>query len=363
MAIDLPAPTRSRRRSLLEHELHQIVEKEVCAVGDDEFDVGPTAIKSEGFAVDEVRNVVHRAVEAVQNGNEDKLTSDLLSRTAEKLQGERHEELQSEAVAGLFDAPNTTFEDIGGLKRAKQEIRKAVQKPDAWETAYEQWGVSPGKNILLYGLPGTGKTMLARAAANETDRAFIPVNAADVKAGMDELFTHARRNAPSLVFLDEFDSIGGRRGHINHTSDDVVNALLSELDGLGAKADVVVIAATNRPEVLDPALLRPGRFGEHIEVDDPDDEALREIVRLHTAEVPTAEDVTTGWFVESVDVDTGAEVKSICDRAVENALAAADTDDPTMVTVTRDAVLQAASQLATDRVEHSEPAPLEPTFQ
>ena len=350
MTIELPAPTRSRRRSILQQELDQVMTDQACPIATDGVAVGSTAIKTEGFATDTVRNVVHRTVDQVQRGEYSELTGAALEQTAEQVRAEQHNELQHKLLADLFDAPDTTFADIGGLEQAKREIKKSIQQPQEWRETCERWDVSPAKNILLYGPPGTGKTMLARAAANVTDRSFIPVKAADISQGIDELFEIARSNAPSIIFFDEFDSIGGRRGDISHTSDNVVNSLLSELDGLGEEADVVMIAATNRPHVIDEALLRPGRFGEHIEVPKPCQMTIKKIFEIHIAEVPTDETVTADWFSETVTVETGAEVETICNRAVSIALEGSSQSDPADITVSQSDLRAAAERFITDRI-------------
>jgi ATP-dependent 26S proteasome regulatory subunit len=339
MVIEVPAPTRSHRRELFTDEIDHLAAESLDSVDTEHIDVDDAAIKTEGFSVEEVRNVVHRTVEQVERGTHESLTGELLRETAEQLNSERHEELSSSLVADMFEAPKTNWDDIGGLENAKREIQKSINQPHGW-------------NILLYGPPGTGKTMLARAAANDTDRSFIPVKAADVGNGVDELFDLARRNSPSVVFFDEFDSIAGRRGAMNHTSDDVVNSLLSEIDGLGEEdADVMVIAATNREGVLDPAICRPGRLHKHIEVAEPDAADIADIVQIHMADMQTSEQVTAEWVSNTVEVTTGAEIAAICERAETNALTdASGGNDAQSVSVAKRHFLAAEEQFWSDRV-------------
>ncbi len=200
--------------------------------------------------------------------------------------------------------PSVTYEDIGGVRAAKRELIRAVEWPLRHPDLFSALQTEPPRGVLLYGPPGTGKTMLAKAVANATDANFISVKGPEVldkyvgesEAAVRKLFEKARQNAPAVVFFDEIDAIAPRRGQEYGTQavERVVSQLLTELDGLEPLEDVVVLGATNRPDVIDPAILRPGRFERLVEVPLPDREARQEIFRVHTDSVP----------MQGIDLDT-----------------------------------------------------------
>jgi len=180
----------------------------------------------------------------------------------------------------LIEAPNVRWKDIGGLEDVKQELQEAVEWPLKYPQSFKRLGVTPPRGILIYGPPGTGKTLLAKAVASESEANFIPVKGPELlskwvgesEKAVREIFKKARQTAPTIIFFDELDSIAPRRGisSDSHVSERVVNQLLTEIDGLESMNDVVIIAATNRPDMLDTALLRPGRFDRIILTPVPD---------------------------------------------------------------------------------------------
>jgi len=194
--------------------------------------------------------------------------------------------------------PSVTYEDVGGVREAKRELVRTVEWPLRYPELFDALQTEPPRGVLLYGPPGTGKTMLAKAVANATDANFISVKGPEVldkyvgesEAAVRKIFEKARQNAPAVVFFDEVDAIAPRRGqeYGTHAVERVVSQLLTELDGLEPLEDVVVLGATNRPDVIDPAILRPGRFERLVEVPLPDREARREIFEVHTEAVPMA---------------------------------------------------------------------------
>ncbi|MBS3136353.1 AAA family ATPase [Candidatus Woesearchaeota archaeon] len=196
----------------------------------------------------------------------------------------------------LIEIPNIKWKDIGGLEEVKQELKEAVEWPLLHPESFRRMGVKPPKGILLYGVPGAGKTMLAKAVASETQSNFILVKGPELlskwlgesEKAVREVFKKARQTSPTIIFFDEIDSLAPKRGldGDNHGSDRVVNQLLTEIDGLEEMHDVVIIAATNRPDIMDPALLRPGRFDRIVLVTPPDDKSREEILRVHTKDMP-----------------------------------------------------------------------------
>jgi len=227
----------------------------------------------------------------------------------------------------LVQVPDIKWEDIGGLENAKQELREAVEWPLKYPESFEKFGVTPPKGVLIYGPPGTGKTLLAKAVANESQANFIAVKGPELlskwvgesEKGVREVFRKARQTAPTVIFFDEIDSIASARAGTTTDSgvtQRVVNQLLTEIDGLEELQDVAVIAATNRVDIMDPALLRPGRFDRHVKVDDPDEKARLEIFKVHTKDMPLADDVDLKYLAKNTEKYVGADIEAVCREAV-----------------------------------------------
>lgn len=232
----------------------------------------------------------------------------------------------------IVETPNTSWSDIGGLDNTKQALKEAVEWPLQKAEAFLRLGIRPPKGILLYGPPGTGKTLLAKAVAKESEANFINIKGPtllskwvnDSHAAIRKIFEKARQVAPCIIFFDEFESIGGRRHDTENASSNehlkVVNQLLAELDGLENLKDVTVIAATNRPDMIDPALLRTGRFDRVILVDLPDKESREKIFEVHLRNTPLAKDVSKKELVERSEGFVGADIEGIVKEAAINAL-------------------------------------------
>src|SRR3990167_454587 len=195
----------------------------------------------------------------------------------------------------LVEIPNIRWEDVGGLDDTKRDLKESVEWPLKHPNAFKRLGIKPPRGILLYGPPGTGKTLLAKAVANESQSNFILVKGPELlnkyvgesEKGVRKIFEKARQTAPTIVFFDEVDSIAPRRGtDSNKVTERIVNTMLGEIDGLEELNDVVVIAATNRPDMIDPALLRPGRFDRTIMINVPDEKARLNILKIHTKDMP-----------------------------------------------------------------------------
>ncbi|MCT8337730.1 proteasome-activating nucleotidase [Methanoculleus sp. Afa-1] len=230
-------------------------------------------------------------------------------------------------VMELDEQPSVTFEQVGGLKEEIEEVREAVEYPLTKPEIYERVGVEPPKGILLYGPPGTGKTLIAKAVARQSKARFIRMSGSElvhkyIGEGAQlvrELFILARERAPAIVFIDEIDAIGSMRTNDGTSGSAEVQRtlmqLLAEMDGFGNRGNVRIMAATNRIDMLDPALLRPGRFDRIIQVQLPDAGARLEILKIHTAKMTLAESVDLFEIAELAENTTGAELQAICREA------------------------------------------------
>ncbi len=226
----------------------------------------------------------------------------------------------------LIEKPTTKWSDIGGLEKIKAELKETVEWPLNHADAFKKLGINPPKGVLLYGPPGTGKTLLAKAVANESEANFISIKgpelismwAGESEKGIRKIFEKARQASPTIIFFDEIDSMAGRRGSEqggSKVTERMVNQLLSEMDGLEEMNDVVVIAATNRPDILDPALLRPGRFDRIVMAEVPDKKAREEIFKVHTQKMSTGKDVSLKKLAAETNGYTGSDIESICREA------------------------------------------------
>ena len=231
----------------------------------------------------------------------------------------------------LIELPDVKWEDIGGLADVKQELIEAVEWPLKNKQHFARLGVKPPKGVLLYGAPGTGKTLLAKAVANESEANFILVKGPELlskwvgesEKAVRKVFEKARQTSPTIIFFDEIDAIAPRRGagsEDSHVTERVVNQLLTEMDGLQELTDIVIVGATNRPDILDTSLLRPGRFDRIILTPVPDKRTRKEIFKVHTKGMPLDKDVNVGELVEKTDGYVGADIESIAREAAIFAL-------------------------------------------
>ncbi|MFC6863894.1 CDC48 family AAA ATPase [Halomicroarcula sp. GCM10025817] len=241
-------------------------------------------------------------------------------------------EIDPSALREVFvEKPDVTWDDVGGLAETKERLREAIEWPLAYPDAYKQVDLQSTKGILLHGPPGTGKTLLAKAVANEAQSNFISVKGPELfdkyvgesEKGVREIFEKARSNAPTVIFFDEIDAIASKRGSgggDNQVGERVVSQLLTELDGLEELEDVVVVAATNRPDLIDDALTRAGRIERKIAVGVPDEATRREILAIHTRKRPLADDVDLDQLAADMDGLVGADVAALCRGAATAAV-------------------------------------------
>lgn len=223
--------------------------------------------------------------------------------------------------------PDVTYETIGGLEDQIVEVKETVELPLKEPELFEKIGIDPPKGILLYGPPGTGKTLLAKAVANETNATFIKIVASEfVKKYIGEgarlvreVFELAKEKAPAIIFIDELDAVAAKRLKSSTSGDREVQRtlmqLLAELDGFESRGDIGIIGATNRPDILDPALLRPGRFDRFIEVPLPNDEGRKEILKIHTEKMALDEEADLDVLSSLTDGLSGADLKAVCTEA------------------------------------------------
>lgn len=230
----------------------------------------------------------------------------------------------------LIEIPEVSWDDIGGLSEVKQEIIEAVELPLKEPEKFKSMGISPPHGILLFGPPGTGKTLIAKAVASQTEANFICIRGPELlskwvgesERAIREIFRRAKQVAPAIIFFDELDAIAPMRGleEGSRVSERVVNQLLSELDGMERLENVIVIAATNRPDILDPALIRPGRFDRLLLVGLPSKSDRKEIFRIHTRKMPLSNDVVLDELVEKTENYAGSDIETLCREAALFAL-------------------------------------------
>lgn len=227
----------------------------------------------------------------------------------------------------IEEKPTVSYDTIGGLEEQIMEVKETVELPLKKPELFEKIGIEPPKGILLYGPPGTGKTLLAKAVANETNATFIKIVASEfVKKYIGEgarlvrgVFELAKEKAPSIIFIDEIDAVAAKRLKSSTSGDREVQRtlmqLLAELDGFESRGDIGIVAATNRPDILDPALLRPGRFDRFIEVPIPNEEGRKEILKIHTSKMALSEEADIDLLSTLTEGVSGADLKAICTEA------------------------------------------------
>ena len=230
----------------------------------------------------------------------------------------------------LVELPKVSWDDVGGLNEPKNQVKESVEWPMNQPQKFERMGIQPPAGVLLYGPPGTGKTLMAKAVANETNANFISVRGPQLlskwvgesEKAIRQTFRKGRQVAPTVIFFDELDSLApGRGGETgSNVSERVVNQLLTELDGLEEMDEVMVIGATNRPDMIDPALIRSGRFDRLVMIGEPDVEGRERILEIHTEDTPLSPDVSLRELAEITDGYVGSDLESIAREAAIEAL-------------------------------------------
>jgi len=258
----------------------------------------------------------------------------------------------------FIETPNVPWDSVGGLEHVKQNLIEAVEWPLKNPEMFQRLGITPPKGILLHGPPGCGKTLLARAVATESQANFISIRGPEIfskwvgesEKAIREIFRKARMAAPSIIFFDEFDSLVPSRGMggDSRVTERVISQLLTEIDGLLTLQNVLVIAATNRPDIIDPAVLRPGRFDRRVYVPAPDEVARLKILEIKTKDMPLPDEVDLVKLAREMDGYSGADIESVCREAALNALR--KSTDSNLVTLDdfRDAMAEMSPSITPD---------------
>merc|ERR1712164_7387 len=232
----------------------------------------------------------------------------------------------------MGEIPNVTWADIGGLEKVKQELKETIQYPLDYPEKFDKFGLPPYKGILFYGPPGCGKTLLAKAVANECQANFISIKGPELltmwfgesEANVREVFDKARSSAPCVLFFDELDSIASARGSSSGDAggagDRVINQVLTEMDGVGARKQVYIVGATNRPDILDPAITRPGRLDQMVYIPLPDQPARIGIINATLRKSPVDPAVDRDYISRITNGFSGADITEICNRAAKVAV-------------------------------------------
>jgi transitional endoplasmic reticulum ATPase len=240
-------------------------------------------------------------------------------------------EVEPSAIREVFtEVPDVKWEDVGGLEEVKRVLKETIEWPLKYSDLFKQAGTSPSKGILLYGPPGAGKTLLAKAVASESEVNFISVKGPELMSkwvgesekGVREIFKKAKQASPCIIFFDEIDSVVPKRGSdaASHVADRVISQFLTELDGIEELKGIVVLAATNRMDIIDQAMLRAGRFDFHLEIPVPDKDARLEILKVHSRGKPLAEDVDLEGLAGASDGLVGSDLEAICRKAAMKAI-------------------------------------------
>jgi transitional endoplasmic reticulum ATPase len=302
----------------------------------DDFDIGWLLDNSYGFVGADISALVREsAMKALRRYlpeidlDEEHIPPEVLEKMEVTMSDFRQaiKEIEPSALREIYlEVPEVSWDEVGGLEEVKERLKESIEWPLTKPELFEHFGINPPRGILLFGAPGTGKTLIAKAIANEAKANFITIKGPELiskwvgqsEKAIREVFKKAKQSSPSIVFLDEFESIAGTRRTASGDGSDVmnrvVNQLLSSMDGVEGMEGVIVVAATNRPEMIDPALLRSGRFERVLHIPPPDTAAMKEILKIHTADMPLGR-FKLNDLASSLKNYTGADIEAICREA------------------------------------------------
>ncbi|MBU1136726.1 MAG: CDC48 family AAA ATPase [Nanoarchaeota archaeon] len=332
--VSINVPDKQGRLSILKiHTRSMPLEKDVDLEEIARITHGFVGADLSSLAKEAAMNVLRKILPKIKMDEEEEIPRDILE-NLKVTKNDFQEALKivrpSAMREVLVETPNIKWGDVGGLGSIKQELIEAVEWPLKNPESFSRMGIRAPRGILLYGPPGTGKTLLAKAVANESEANFIQIKGPSLlsmwvgksEEGVRKTFERARQVNPCIIFFDEIDAIAGRRGHDlgNNVTERVLNQMLSEIDGLEELQNVVVIGATNRPDMLDPAILRPGRFDRVLLVSPPDKKGRDQIFNIHTKNMPLAKDVNLSKLAEKTEGYVGADIESLVREAAMLAL-------------------------------------------
>jgi len=332
--IEIGVPSRDGRLQILKiHTRHMPLAKNVNLNELASVTHGFVGADIESLCKEAAMSVLRRHMPELSSNADKKIPDELLAklRVTKKDFKEAQKLVSPSAMREvLIETPNVRWEDIGALGEAKQALAEAVEWPLKHPESFKNVGIKPPCGILMYGPPGCGKTLLAKAVANESEANFISIKGPELlskwvgesEKGVRKIFQKAKQVSPAIIFFDEIDALAPKRGRgmDGGVTERVVSQILTEMDGMEALSDVVVLAATNRPELVDPALLRPGRFDRHIFVPVPTEEARERILSIHTANMPLVGGISLKEIASKTDNFSGADLKSLCTEAAMIAL-------------------------------------------
>ncbi|MDL2270269.1 CDC48 family AAA ATPase [Methanobrevibacter sp. OttesenSCG-928-I08] len=331
--IEIGVPDKEERKEVLEiHTRSMPISDDVDLKKIADATHGFVGADLEALCREAAMRVVRRIIPDIKSDEE--IPEEVLKKVivTKKDFKEALKEIQPSALREvLVQIPDVKWDDVGGLGDVKQELQEAVEWPLKHPESFVKLGIRPPKGVLLYGIPGTGKTLLAKAVASESEANFISVKGpellskwvGDSEKGIREVFRKAKQTAPTVIFFDEIDSIASTRSGADGDSGvtkRVVNQLLTEMDGMEELEDVAIIAATNRPDILDAGLMRPGRFDRHIKVETPNQEGRESIFKVHTKNMPITKDVDLEKLAKKTDGYVGADIEAVCREAAMLAL-------------------------------------------
>ncbi|MCX8190400.1 MAG: CDC48 family AAA ATPase [Candidatus Diapherotrites archaeon] len=356
--IAISVPDQKARKEILQiHTRGMPLAKDVDLDKLSEITIGYTGADLEVLSKEAAMKALRKYIPEFKK-YEEKIPTEILEKLEVRMKDflEAYKKIEPSAMREvMIQKPNVKWSDIGGLENVKSRLKEIIEWPLKKPELFKKAGIKPAKGILLYGPPGTGKTLLAKAVANESEANFIAVKGPEIiskwvgesERNVRKIFRKARQVAPSIIFFDEFDAISQVRGaSLTDATERVINQLLTELDGIEELEKVVVIAATNRPELIDKALLRPGRIDVHIEIPMPDEKERLEILKVHTRNMPLAKDVNVIELAADTNGFSGADIAAICREAGMNAIRQAMRKNTQQITISEEHFRDAIAKIA-----------------
>ena len=332
--IEIGVPDKAGRYEVLQiHTRNMPLEEDVELKRLKDMTHGYTGADTASLCREAAMKALRRYIPEI-NLEEERIPPEILEKMVVKMEDfmSAYREITPTAMREVYvEVPQVKWTEVGGLKRVKQELMESVEWPLKKPEVFNKMGIKPPRGILLYGPPGCGKTLLARAVATESEANFISIKGPEIfskwvgesEKAIREVFRKGRTAAPAIIFFDELDAIVPKRGlgyADSGASERVISQLLTEIDGIESLQNVLVIAATNRPDMLDAAVMRPGRFDRLIYVPSPDVESLKEIFKIHAHSMPLSRDVTLEELARRAQGYSGADIEAICREAAMNAL-------------------------------------------